>query len=496
MYKLLLTWKYLRRKLAPLFAAVAVTLCTAMTVIVISVMGGFLDTLKDTARGTSGDIIVAGGLSGFEDYEGLVDIIRGIEGVAVAEPVLETLGIVKGPRGNLAVQLQGVDFAGLDGITGFGDLLVWDDATRAERISGMADLAAQVHAAGGDTAERVPRPEVFTGLLRPLEQLGSAGSAAERQVAIPGIETLGTHARQDDGGYDFGYSMVAESIEITVVPISAAGAIQNLEAATRRFTIANEFKSDFYQVDSGTVVVPFGVLQAMLDMAPTTVTVGADAFGEGGRTESRPGSTHQILVKAADPAADLDPLESRVRNAVRAYYDGTTHSTPYTPRVYTWREKHGMIIGAVEKEKGLVTFLFGIISIVAVVMVATTFYMIVLEKTRDIGVLRAIGAARAGIASLFLAYGLAIGLLGAAAGLALAAAIVLNLNWIQDQLAAWFGWRMWDPQTYFFTEIPARIDPTEALWIGCGAVVASVLGAVIPALLAARLDPVKALRYE
>ena len=481
MYRVLLAWKYLRRKLAPLFAALAVTLCTAMTVIVISVMGGFLDTLKDTARGVTGDIVVRAGLGGFGDYEGLLDTLRADPAIRTATPALETLGIVKGPAGPVAVQLLGIDFADWDAVIGLADKLAWSDDQRRDRLTLIAEMREDPS---------------YTRLLGPLEALGRAGTDTpeERQIAIAGIETLGTHSRADDGSYDFLNSMVGEDIEVTVVPLSESGSIQKIDAKTRRFRVANEFKSGMYQVDAGTVLVPFDMLQGMLDMAPATVRVGADAFGQGGRLEQRPGRTHQIVIRAADSDADLDALAAAIDERVAAHYaDGGAR---YLPRAMTWRQKHRMIIGAVENEKGLVTFLFVIISVVAVVMVATTFYMIVLEKTRDIGVLRAIGATRSGIASVFLAYGLAIGLLGAVLGLVIAAAVVLNLNEIQALLDAWFGWRMWDPQTYFFDRIPARIDPREAAAIGLGAVVAAVLGAVIPALLAARVDPVRSLRYE
>ena len=110
-----------------------------------------------------------------------------------------------------------------------------------------------------------------------------------------------------------------------------------------------------------------------------------------------------------------------------------------------------------------------IISVVAVVMVATTFYTTVLEKTQDIGILRALGASRAGIAGTFVGYGLAIGVLGGLLGFVAAWLIVTYLNEIQEFLAATVGWRMWDPRVYAFDRIPARIDASEAGAITLGA---------------------------
>ena len=481
-YKLLLAWKYLRRKLAPLFAAMAVTLCTAMTVIVISVMGGFLDTLRDAARGVTGDLIVLGGLQGFPAYDGLVDALEAHPEIDAAVPVLETFGLLKILRGTDPVQVQGVDLDALEGVIAVRDTLLWDEADRRERLEGWSGV----------------HPESMLERIRAGRLDGGGEGPGSEPLAVLGVETNPAQSRGEDGSYSFDNAMVGYGVELTVVPLTEAGGIQDLDASTRRFRVVNEFKSGLYQVDSQTVMVPFDTLQSMLEMGPPTVRVGADAFGEGGRLERRPelARTHQVVMSSPAEGADLE----RVRDAAQAIVDGYYAQFPdlrvAVPRVVTWRDKHGQLITAVENEKGLVTFLFGVISIVAVVMVASTFYMIVLEKTRDIGVLRAIGAARSGVAAMFLTYGLAIGLLGAVLGLALAAAVVLNLNAIQDGIAAVTGWRMWDPRTYFFDQIPARIDPAEAVWIGLGGVLSAVLGAVIPAVLAARLDPVRSLRYE
>ena len=482
MYKLLLAWKYLRRKLAPLFAAMAVTLCTAMTVIVISVMGGFLDTLRDAARGVTGDLIVLGGLQGFPAYDGLVEVLNGHPEVDAAVPVLETFGLLKVLRGTDPVQVQGVDLEALDGVIAVRDKLLWSDQQRSDRVEAWRGVYPDA------LLERVVRGRLLPGGKGP----------GEEPLAILGVETNPAQRRGDDGSYRFDNALVGYGVELTVVPLTEAGGIRDLDASTQRFRIVNEFKSGLYQVDSQTVMVPFETLQDMLDMGPPTVRVGADAFGEGGRLEARPelARTHQVVLASPARGQELERVRDEVQSLVDDYYKDLPGLRVAVPRVVTWRDKHGQLITAVENEKGLVTFLFGVISIVAVVMVASTFYMIVLEKTRDIGVLRAIGAARSGIAAMFLTYGLAIGLLGAALGLTLAAAVVLNLNAIQDVIAALTGWRMWDPRTYFFDQIPARISAVEAAWIGLGGVLSAVLGAVVPALLAARLDPVRSLRYE
>jgi lipoprotein-releasing system permease protein len=118
------------------------------------------------------------------------------------------------------------------------------------------------------------------------------------------------------------------------------------------------------------------------------------------------------------------------------------------------------------------------------------------EKTRDVGVLRSIGASRFGVASVWLIYGAGIGLVGSTLGGILAFAIVHNINPIHEWLGERLGIYVWDPSIYYFTTIPNEMNTTQAVIVLVGGVVASVVGAIIPAWRAAAMDPVRALRFE
>jgi lipoprotein-releasing system permease protein len=166
------------------------------------------------------------------------------------------------------------------------------------------------------------------------------------------------------------------------------------------------------------------------------------------------------------------------------------------PAVKTWEESRAFWLGAIEKEKILVTFLFGIISVVAVFLVFCIFYMIVVEKTKDIGIIKSVGATSDGVAGIFLGYGMAIGIVGAALGLLAGFLIVHNINWLHDKLGQWMGITIWSPDVYLFDTIPNTMDPKEVAVIVVVAIFASVLGAVIPAYRAARMHPIEALRWE
>ena len=284
-------------------------------------------------------------------------------------------------------------------------------------------------------------------------------------------------------------------VTLTLLPISQGGSIQTLSPAVGKFTLVNEFKSGLYDIDANRIYVPLQTVQKMLDMNEQKVW---DTFDEQtgqpvGEPMIKADRVSELMINGKDgvPLADVKAAVEKVVGQYLAEH-------PNTPALWiqTWEERHATLLGAVEREKGMLTILFGIISIVAVAMIGVIFYMIVQQKTKDIGTLRAIGASGAGIANIFLGYGLAVGIIGSLFGLALAASIVLNLNEIQDLLFAWFGFKMWNPQIYYFDRIPSELDPKEVSIIVICAILSSVVGAVVPAIRAAIQDPVESLRYE
>ena len=139
--------------------------------------------------------------------------------------------------------------------------------------------------------------------------------------------------------------------------------------------------------------------------------------------------------------------------------------------------------------------LFMIIAVAGFGILAT-FYMIVVEKTKDIGILKALGAPSRGVMSIFLNYGLALGLVGTGVGIMLGLAFVYYINSIADVVQWITGQEIFDPTIYYFDKIPTIVEPMTVFWVAVGAVAIAVLASVLPALRAAKLHPVEALRYE
>ena len=419
-----------------------------MVVIVISVMGGFLTELKRAAHSVTGDLVIEGynPYGGFAGYEGLIEALEADPLVARATPSIKWFGLLNLGGVFKPVQVQGVDFADYDAVIGLAERAVWGPEEVEARRAALRSFGWYETQEGAGMEAALDPP--FPADPGPA----TADAAAPVAGAWTGVEVHAGNQRDAGGAYDFDRSWVGRGFTLTLVPLNQRGTPGSYEPVRVPLVAANDFKSGLYDVDSNLVMVPLGVLQRALQMAPYEGFASFDPRTglPAGEPEVVPGRVTQVVVKLAggvdaDDDAALGDARRRVTELVDAHWrakdasGGAEGAGGPAPLVYTWVEMHGQLIGAVQNEKGMVTFLFVVISGVAVVMVATTFYMIVLAKTRDIGVLRAIGAARSGVLTLFLGYGLAVGVVGAAAGVALAVAVVLQLNAIQHFLATYLG---------------------------------------------------------
>jgi lipoprotein-releasing system permease protein len=164
--------------------------------------------------------------------------------------------------------------------------------------------------------------------------------------------------------------------------------------------------------------------------------------------------------------------------------------------IKTWEQKQGPLLAAVEIETGILNVLLFLIIAVAGFGILAIFFMIVVEKTRDIGILKALGASSSGVMSIFLSYGLALGVVGSGVGVALGLLFVRYINEIESAIALVTGRKVFDDKVYYFPEIPTRVETPMVIWVTVGAIAIAVLASVFPARRAARLKPVESLRYE
>jgi len=244
------------------------------------------------------------------------------------------------------------------------------------------------------------------------------------------------------------------------------------EAAFDELAVVGFFKSGMSEYDSTHVYVPLEQLQKSRGLV-----------GEDGK-----GAVNQIQIKVR-PGTNLDHLADRLQL-------GLERLRPMFFKVWTWEQKQGPLLGAVSIEQSILNILLFMIIAVAGFGILATFSMIVVEKTRDIGVMKALGASTSGIRGIFLGYGLLLGAVGSGVGMIGGLLFVRYINEIERVLSLVLGRKVFDDSIYYFDKIPTLVEPRTLIAIVVGALFIAVLASVWPAQCAARLHPVKALRFE
>jgi lipoprotein-releasing system permease protein len=165
-------------------------------------------------------------------------------------------------------------------------------------------------------------------------------------------------------------------------------------------------------------------------------------------------------------------------------------------RIVDWQQANSSLFNAVEIERNVMFLILTLIIVVAAFNIISSMIMMVKDKGRDIAILRTMGASRAAILRIFMLSGASIGILGTIAGLLLGVVFTLNIEAIRQGLQKLIGTDLFAAEIYFFTRIPARIEPSEVAAVVVMALALSFLATLYPSWRAARLDPVEALRYE
>jgi lipoprotein-releasing system permease protein len=531
-YQVLLTRRYLTSKVMPLLASLAVVLCTAMVLIVWSVMGGFLVKLMNSGRVLVGDVAITWPNTGFAHYEDLVELLKKDPAVESATPMIETFGLLSLPSGKTEyVVVKGVEPAGYAAVTGYVDSLWWkpldvpmpkDKNRDDERLDKSMHPIMERALANGKSLTRI---DPVSG--KPIDAIVMGIEIGDNYRAPSNVYfPLRTRRVRSDGTVELlNIRPITQGVvKLSVLPMDSQG--QVLDMASTSLPIANEFKTGMYEVDNRTVLVPLHTLQKMLRMDEAvkvdqdSISVGTSIDENGNEVFVKPSAfgtdparVTNVIVKAK--GIDSEELKIRCAEIYEQFANKHLGSVPAAPsiltqddghrevvpdsgtvQIRTWEDLNATFIGAVKKETGLVLFIFSFVSLTAVFLVLAIFWSMVSEKTKDVGVLRSMGASRTGVAAVWLSYGLAIGLVGSLLGGGLAYTIVTNINPIHDWMGEALGLQIWNPRIYYFTEIPSKVDPQKAMIVMIAGALSSVVGALIPALRAAFLHPVKALRFE
>ena len=322
-----------------------------------------------------------------------------------------------------------------------------------------------------------------------LEKIAGLDAPSNRVILGLGLPAL---TKRTPKGETIRVVGPGEKIVLVTIPLGRKLATGDILPDQGRFTVMDDCSTDVAPIDSEIVYVPFKTLQLLNNM-------GAEYDPDDPKRIVTPPRCGQIHIKVKQEYAngrELVMVWKDIRKLWLDFLERYPAAAAPGSDVQTWRQHQARYIGPIQQQRTLTVIMFGIISMVSVVLIFVILYMIVYQKTRDIGVLKAIGASSGGVSYIFLLYGGAVGLVGSILGTIGGYYFVRYINPIQDFLDHQFGFRVYDREVFMFEKIPNQVEVFPAVMIIVGAIIAGLLGALLPSIRAARMQPVEALRYE
>jgi lipoprotein-releasing system permease protein len=477
LYKLLLCWRYLLTRYLALVCIISVMLGVATLIVVNSVMSGFSTKLRDRLHGLLSDVVMeAWDYDGFGDAAGKMAKIRSDQWldshIEAMSPTLEIFAMMQFRYGEQSItrpiRLIGIDPEGRTSVGGFAEYLV-DEKNRQhpsfelsqKALAHRQQVQAQKAFQPDETPDEPPQPLAPGQKPPPLPPPSRAHLPHGAIVGYAIAHYRDPLAQANSVEKDIETLQPGDDVILTTL----SG--QRMAPVYDRFVVTDYFKSEMSEYDSNYVFVPLEHLQKLRTM------------------EGRVTSIQICLKDGTDRKTTME-----VVNRLKALFN----TSPVA--VQTWEEKQGPLLAAISVEKGILNVLLFLIIAVAGFGILAIFSMIVVEKTRDIGILKALGASNMGVMNIFLGYGLLLGLVGAVMGTALGLGLTWNINQIEQWLAAITGQDIFPRSIYYFDKIPTDVQPMMVLLVNVGSLAIAVLFSILPALRAAMLHPVRALRYE
>ena len=447
MYKIVLSIRYLIKRRITYFAVLAVALCVFIVVVVMTVMAGLVSDFKQKNHDFVGDCVVGTeSLVGFAYYEDFVNILEKQDFIEGASPVIKSYALInrRGSELNKGFEIMGVEPVRHSRTTGFEKMLYYhkDDASKAFEPSYDPNLLGCV-----------------LGIDMALE-------------------------RDAKSRYSYGVSPVRVGFSISCFPLTARGALSKAGAGlvnAKTFYYSDTSHSGLARVDFSLVYLPFEWAQRLCGMDGSV---------------KRASAIHIKFKPDVELQAGCEKVASLWQKFKQEKADETQAYLLDTVAVQSWKDYRRSSIAPMEKEQTVMTVMFAFVGITTVFIVFVVFYMIISHKSKDIGILKSIGASNADIIELFSGFAFLVGLLGSCIGLFSGWLFLLKINQIEDWLFEHFKFQLWDRTIYAIGDVPNQVNPRVLGVIVLSAIVACLVGALLPSRQAAKQKPVEILQVN
>ncbi len=496
MYKFNLCLRYLRTRYLAFVCIVSIMLGVATLIVVNSVMSGFSNKLKDRLLGTSADVTVGteffGGLE--ENPDALAQRIlssksgQHIEAIA---PSVEVVGTIqfsyRGRNIVKPVKVMGVDPAKQVKVGNFREYITGQkenpglptfelSAQALQRFEQQRDFhapprlpKAEAPSTGGDFLGSGPQPTDPVAPLPAIPLPDLPAVEAPKPIGVIVGHSL-AHWQYKDPNTGLPEEIPALEIGDTIMLATLSG--DEMRPVWSTYVVADYFKSEMSEYDSQFVYLPLEEIQRLRHMGNRATNM-------------------QIKLKPETPKSyQFMKQEVAVPLAKEL---GHPHSGTY---VLTWQDTQGPLLAAIDIERGILNLLLFMIVGVAGFGILAIFTMIVSEKYRDIGILKSLGASNRGVMGIFVWYAIFLGIVGCVTGSLMGLGITHYINEIEKWITDISGQQLFDRSVYYFDKIPTNIEITTVVLVNCGAMFVAVMSSLVPAVRAARLQPIQALRFE
>jgi len=396
--------------------------------------------------------------------EGFIFLVAAISLVAVALGVaalIIVMSVMNGFRAELLDKIVGLN--GHAVVQGYdGQLPDWQKiAAQARATPGVTSALPLIEQPLMASSEGRVEGVLVRGMRWPDVM---ANSTITSNVLAGDLKTIAPHSGRVAIGSGLARALgVGPGSEISLISPEGRSTVVGTVPRIVSYTVGAVFEVGVYDYDKAFVIMPMEDAQDLLMLGDTVGMV-------------------EIQTSNPDKVGDiLAPLRPLVRGR---------------GMIVDWRQMNSALFSALEVERVAMFVVLSLIVLVAVFNILSSLIMLVRAKTRDIAILRTMGASRKGMMKVFVTVGVTIGSLGIILGVIIGAIFLFFRQNVVDAIQAMTGQNLWDPSVRVLADLPSRTDPVEVAAIILTALVLSFLATLYPAYKAAGTDPVQVLRYE